>query len=535
MLQTILPYEIGVLVVLVILTVLLYAVVWGIFRIICLKVKLPAIPVSIILFCVAIGIRVFEFITVFQGTVSTDNIWMQAAGVSYGHSVPLIVHGAGYLYGQVLSVLFFLLGNMADGGLVMQIVLQILAIAFFYAAFCRQMDRNSANLGLLVLSVSPTLINLTGKLGPECLYLFLFSTLFYTVSSLSELQNKKLWFVLLHIFTGIFCGILCYLDITGILILIFVLFMKKSCLKNKIIGFSLALVSGVASFAAIIIADGMATGSDSSVVFMQQMLQYRGTGSFSIPAFPDNWFVFAIVLTLIVLLYSAGFWYQKKNELIISYFFSFVLFLIFSSFCNSVLNVQLFFTLIFAGFSCCSIYKIAVCEENEKTPDVFEKIVESEESGIAYMDQTVTLDQLAAQAVSEDTFETIPLQNNQEEKVEKTLQKEKVLEDSIQEDPLEAVLERMNDEAQNEWGKRPSERKHGDRQNALEDRKEVSAEAPKEVHKNMVKQNQKTKFIENPLPGPKKHVKKVLDYQFDVPEHLMKYDIDVPDTDDFDL
>ena len=42
-------------------------------------------------------------------------------------------------------------------------------------------------------------------------------------------------------------------------------------------------------------------------------------------------------------------------------------------------------------------------------------------------------------------------------------------------------------------------------------------------------------FIENPLPLPKKHVKKVMDYKFEPEEHLMKYDIEVSDDDDFDL
>lgn len=43
------------------------------------------------------------------------------------------------------------------------------------------------------------------------------------------------------------------------------------------------------------------------------------------------------------------------------------------------------------------------------------------------------------------------------------------------------------------------------------------------------------RFIENPLPLPKKHVKKTMGYQREVPPEEMHYDIAVPDTDDFDL
>lgn len=46
------------------------------------------------------------------------------------------------------------------------------------------------------------------------------------------------------------------------------------------------------------------------------------------------------------------------------------------------------------------------------------------------------------------------------------------------------------------------------------------------------------KFLDNPLPGPKKHVSKTLDYDLkdeDLVDVSMEYDIDVSDDDDFDL
>ena len=42
-------------------------------------------------------------------------------------------------------------------------------------------------------------------------------------------------------------------------------------------------------------------------------------------------------------------------------------------------------------------------------------------------------------------------------------------------------------------------------------------------------------YIENPLPLPKKHVKRELDYQYEVPEEKMKYDVEVADGDDYDI
>ena len=43
------------------------------------------------------------------------------------------------------------------------------------------------------------------------------------------------------------------------------------------------------------------------------------------------------------------------------------------------------------------------------------------------------------------------------------------------------------------------------------------------------------KFFETPLPMPKKHVKKTLDYTFEPSSELMKYDIDISPDDDFDI
>lgn len=42
-------------------------------------------------------------------------------------------------------------------------------------------------------------------------------------------------------------------------------------------------------------------------------------------------------------------------------------------------------------------------------------------------------------------------------------------------------------------------------------------------------------YIENPLPLPKKHVAKEMDYQYAVKESDMKYDVEVAENDDFDL
>lgn len=46
---------------------------------------------------------------------------------------------------------------------------------------------------------------------------------------------------------------------------------------------------------------------------------------------------------------------------------------------------------------------------------------------------------------------------------------------------------------------------------------------------------EKPRYFENPLPLPKKHVRREMDYQYPVEEKDMKYDVEVPENDDFDI
>lgn len=66
----------------------------------------------------------------------------------------------------------------------------------------------------------------------------------------------------------------------------------------------------------------------------------------------------------------------------------------------------------------------------------------------------------------------------------------------------------------------------------------VGAEAIQEIKAatEMAEQNaEKPRYIENPLPVPKKHVKREMDYDHEVPESAMHFDVEIPEEDDFEL
>lgn len=55
------------------------------------------------------------------------------------------------------------------------------------------------------------------------------------------------------------------------------------------------------------------------------------------------------------------------------------------------------------------------------------------------------------------------------------------------------------------------------------------------IDKTPATESQKPRFIDNPLPVPKKHVKKSINYAFEPTLDQMKYDIDISESDDFDI
>lgn len=64
---------------------------------------------------------------------------------------------------------------------------------------------------------------------------------------------------------------------------------------------------------------------------------------------------------------------------------------------------------------------------------------------------------------------------------------------------------------------------------------EVMQTAMEEVNMIGKKAETKTNYIENPLPLPRKHVAREMDYQYEVEDRDMKYDVEVPWNDDFDI
>lgn len=64
---------------------------------------------------------------------------------------------------------------------------------------------------------------------------------------------------------------------------------------------------------------------------------------------------------------------------------------------------------------------------------------------------------------------------------------------------------------------------------------EINAAVKTDESKEPEKADEKPRYFDNPLPLPKKHVKREMDYQYPVEEKDMKYDVEVSENDDFEI
>ena len=118
--------------------------------------------------------------------------------------------------------------------------------------------------------------------------------------------------------------------------------------------------------------------------------------------------------------------------------------------------------------------------------------------------------------------------------VGKCLEREPVEQNSTEEEDVKEELETETETVTKEVTKEEITKEETAKEEA---EKEVAAEIVPEEETQ--KPEKKVKLLDNPLPGPKKHVARVLDY--DLKEEDLKnpkdweYDIDTQDQDDYDL
>ena len=375
--------------------------------------------------------------------------YYDAAMVAEGAVIPQITHGAVYFYLQVLRLLFLVVGNKWMAGIWLQIVLQLAACVILYIAVSRLAGSFPALVMAAFIMLSPQQILQGLVYSPVMLYLCVYGAGLLCISSYlkrsAQGRVNSVYDVILVLFTGALTAFVCYLDITGITLLLFgagVLWIRKkknnSIWGNSVLGFAVLAAGTAAFFCAWLGLDAYASGKSFSGVLRawQALYQVLGYDAYFWMKRGGDYLVYLVLFTLMAV-GAVGFWYRKRSEKLSPWILALTVLGILE-YLHMTTQELSGFALI--GWICAVLAGIGA-------------------EGMFYMDK-------------------MPLKEAESE-----------------ESPAEELV-------------------------VLDEGREKSPQV---------------QYIENPLPLPKKHVKKVMDYVYDPGTEEMGYDVRVDDDDDFDI
>lgn len=154
------------------------------------------------------------FMARYDGTIGGSEFY-DMASVKAGGGVPRIAHGASRIYVWTLSIVLSFVGNKPLAGVLLQILLQVSGMVAFYYAVRLLTGRAEAFFGLLLLAFVPEMSEGIFMLSPEPLYFLLYAA----VLLLCGLCGKKGYG--LSVLCGIGIGFAGYLDLFGWTLLLF--------------------------------------------------------------------------------------------------------------------------------------------------------------------------------------------------------------------------------------------------------------------------------------------------------------------------
>lgn len=403
----------------------------------------------------------------------------QKAIVRAGEYIEPMRHRFSFLYMLCLSGCMSFLGNKPVVGVWLQIVIQSATLIVSYVLIKKITGRIPALFLLSVLSFSPSYTEQIFILTPECLFLLIYLIgICITVGYVKDYcysDTGKATHISAVLSAGIMIGILGYLDPVMFTLVVFlsgIVFEKDSRRKTSFFFFVLSIAAVVLVFAEILDLDAYLWGRK----FSESVAAWGGYTNFIF--FAPN----AFVMSYMESFFWEGFLFAIISAFLIMSFWNrrqlenctpWIALLVLMIVGISSYQLQfLFVWSILAGIG------LQQCFEPERSKAVI-KILEAakqKEVGEIVSEQTEA-------AVSETEVKKVSMSVE-----EKTVKSEEV--------------------------------------------KTVGSEKIKTIES---EKTETVKLIENPLPLPKKHEKREMDYRYPVTEDKMKFDVEVSDDDDFDI
>ena len=389
--------------------------------------------------------------------------YYEAAMIAEGNILPQVVHGATYLYLQLLHGIFRIFGNRWIAGIWLQILLQMTACLCLYFGVRKMSGSIPAIIMMAFLLLLPERVMEGVTYSPKMLYLLLYSIgllgVGIFIEKYSDSEKQRIRDYVYIVLLGLLLGFLGYLDINGFSLIpaaFSVWYVRKSGNGSRLpVGESLILLIGIImGFLGSILGDAILSGKTVSGILGAWLSQYSSPDfSFAYLGNESGEYIIYLLICLLMMIGVFGYWNRKGYEKITPW------------------------VLLLAG---CVVLKY------------FRVTADGMETGvILYWICTV----LAGIAVAECCCRKPVLADIMD-----------IVEPAPLAEPPEAVFLNQLPES-----------------GEIED-----TPKPTEPSKSM-------RFIENPLPLPKKHVKKVMIFELEIAENQMHYDLDVADDDDFDI
>lgn len=283
--------------------------------------------------CAAAILYRFYLILHFDESIKESSFYDMAMVKSDG-GVPEITHGASYLYTVCLSFVLSFTGNKVAAGVMLQMILQVIAIFLFYFAVRLLVGRIEAICALVIVTFAERVCSEMFSLAPETLYFLLYAFGLLLCGLYGKMEcatdetgngvGSKGRHILLAI-CGFYIGFAGFLDVTGWTLLFS---LACICMRRGIQGeekksdvlIRLA-VCGVISLASAFlflgidaVSSGHSYGEALSVwmeILKQNFLRYN-KNFFTLGA--DSSPIMGLFIHLCGALAIIGFWFQKVQK-----------------------------------------------------------------------------------------------------------------------------------------------------------------------------------------------------------------------------
>ena len=408
-------------------------------------------------------------------------------------------YGSAWLYVACLSVVLSFLGNKAASAIVFQVFLQMAGLGLGYAVTRRSAGRLPACVVLLYLACSPGYLEMLKNLGPECLFFDLYLIVMLVVVGFLKAYCKNRCgrgAALAGAFgAGALIGVLGYLDLTAFTILALgaaVVTGKRSRTEEEPVRNGGGISAAVAALiltgcGAGFLGTAAAVSSGCGTGLMAHLTQWASvhvwnTRTFGFqPLYPYSLDMLLFGVLAVMASFLVFEFFRSGREQ--NYMLWILLCIVAAPTPLAVFGVQ--------PFGLLSMYLWGVLAGLGLQNCIF--------GGQARLMQTMIeeINQAAGEieAVEESGQMQEDREKNKADHIQEGGNKDKVEEIEV----LDLTKEETSEEQQ----------------------AEESVKKPR--------------YIKNPLPLPKKHVRRQMDYQYTVDDKDMNYDVEVGDDDDFDL